>query len=339
MVDGEPAVSAEMVRIHDCDLKVGHQQSGIILINAKRCQVLGNLIAAAARDRDITFETLLQNPRYRSSVRRLMIHDAKLMGQTAAKAIAKAKEGETPKETKEIDLVALSVSNRMITLKTDPALVPVWESWFKLDSPLGVQSSKDLLFHTIKTADKVLLNHGILRKMRRTNEPFEGFKNWYNDLKAADKATAKQGIVIGGTSADEVSIKDNSINDVHQGIHIGFGQGAGIAGDKAMGKIIRISGNNIRVLLSPTTREREGIFVGSVSSLFVENNYIEVTKFKSTERLLIDGIKVRGSLGKMAIVRGNHIVGTSTPIRFKPLNQIDGKPVRIIADNWPTTSD
>jgi len=301
----------------------------------KRCQVFGNLIAAAARDQNRTFETLLQNPRYRSSVRRLMIHHAKLMGQAAAKAAVKPKEGETPKEKKEIDLVTLSISNRMITFKTDPSLVSVWESWFKLDSPLGVQSSKDLLFHTIKAADKVLLNRGILRTMGRTNEPFKGFKNWYDDLKAADKATAKQGIVIGGTFADEVSIKDNSINDVHQGVHIGFGQGAVTAGDKAMGGIIRISGNNIRVLLSPTSREREGIFVGSVRSLFVEDNYIEVSKFESTERLLIDGIKVRGSWGKMAIVRGNHIVGANTPIRFEPLNQIDGKTVHVIADNWP----
>ncbi len=330
--DSAVPVSAEMVRIHNCDLEVGHQQSGIILINVKRCQVTGNLISAASAPGDKTVETLLQNPRYRSSVRGLMIHDAKLIGQAATKAAAKANKVAKPNEIKKIDLVTLSISNRSITFNTDPALAAVWKSWFELDSPLGVQSSKDLLFHMIRIADKVLLNQGSIKKK---NIPFEGFKTWYDDLKAADGASARQGIVVGGIFADEVTIKDNSINDIHQGIHIGFGQGVAIARDQSKGGIIRISGNNIRVLLSPTSREREGIFVGSFSSLVIENNYIEIKKFKITERLLTDGIKVRANLGKMAIVRGNHIVEASTPIRFiKPIN-IDGKPLYIIEENWP----
>lgn len=317
----------ELVRIHNCDLEVGHQQSGILLINVKRCQVEGNLLKAATRPVTLTLETLLQNPRYRSSVRGLMIHDSLMIGQAAAGG----NEAGKPKEAKENGLVSVSISNRSITFRTHPSLVPVWESWLKLDSPLGVQSSRDLILHMIKVADKVLLNQGVLKK---NGTVFEGFKPWYNDLQVADKATARQGIVVGGNFAEEVSIRDNSINDVHQGIHIGFGQGKAIA-SQTMGGIVRISGNNIRVLLSPTSREREGIFVGSFSSLFTENNYIEVKKFKATENLHVDGIKVSGYLGKRAVVRQNHIVEANTTVVFKSRNTIGGRSLPIIADNWP----
>ncbi len=324
----------ESVRINNCDLEVGHQQSGILLINVKRSQVEGNLLRAAARQDSRTFETLLQNPRYLSSVRSLMIHDSLMIGQVPAKAPEAGNEIEKPKEAKEIDLASVSISNRSITFRTHPSLIAVWESWFKLDSPLGVQSSRDLMLHMIKVADRVLLNKGVLNKK---DTVFEGFKPWYDNLREADVDTVSQGIVVGGSFAEEVNIRDNSINDVHQGIHIGFGKGKAVA-TQAKGGIVRISDNNIRVLLSPTSREREGIFVGSFSSLFIENNYIEVKKFKATENLHIDGIKVRGYLGKMAAVRKNHIMEANTTVSFQKLNQIGGKPLHIIADNWPLDS-
>jgi hypothetical protein len=46
----------------------------------------------------------------------------------------------------------------------------------------------------------------------------------------------------------------------------------------------------------------------------------------------IDGIKVFGYLGWMAIVRQNHIINATTGIRFVPLEFLH-KPQWIVADN------
>ena len=303
----------ESVRISKCNLDVGHQQSGILLINVKRCQVEGNLIRAAARTDSQTFESLLQNPRYRSSVRSLMISHSLM------------------KEKKDNDFVSVSISDSSISFRTHPSLVSVWKSWFKMDRPLGVQNSRDLMLHMIRVADRVLLNKGVLNK---NDSVFQGFKPFYDDLRNADVDTAKQGIVVGGRYAEEVSIKDNSINGVQQGIVIGFGQGEGVS-SQTTGGIVRISDNNIKITLSPTSRGRGGIFVGSFDSLFLENNCVEVEKFKATENLHIDGIVVRGYLGKMAAIRCNCILQANTAVVFKNLNEISGKPLHIVADNWP----
>ncbi|OPY54264.1 MAG: hypothetical protein A4E49_01083 [Methanosaeta sp. PtaU1.Bin112] len=321
----------EFVRISNCDLEVGHQQSGILLINAKRCQVEGNLIRAAARTDRQTFESLLQNPRYRSSVRSLLINHSQMIKQVKDMVPEEGNKADTSKEKRENDLVSVSISDYSISFQTHPSLLSSWNSWFKLDRPLGVQSSRDLMLHMIRVADRVLLNGGVLKK---NDSVFQGFKSFYDDLRSADVDTARQGIVVGGRSAEEVSIRNNCINDVHQGIHIGFGQGQGVA-SQTTGGIVRISDNNIRIILSPASRGREGIFVGSFDSLFLENNYIEVKKFRATEYLHIDGIKVRGYLGKMAVVRCNCILQANTAVVFKNLNKIGGKPLHIIADNWP----
>jgi hypothetical protein len=82
---------------------------------------------------------------------------------------------------------------------------------------------------------------------------FRDSNRFYDDLRNADVDTARQGIVVGGRSAEEVSIRDNSINGVQQGIVIGFGQGEGVSSQTARG-IVRISDNNIRIALSPTSR-------------------------------------------------------------------------------------
>lgn len=321
----------ELVRISKCNLEVGHQQSGILLINVKRCQVEGNLIQAAARTDSQTFESLLQNPRYRSSVRSLMINHSLMIKQVEAKAPEEGNAGETPKEKKDSDLVSVSISDSSISFRTHPSLVSVWRSWFKLDRPLGVQSNRDLMLHMIRVADRVLLNRGVLRK---NDSVFQGFKPFYDDLRSADVDTAKQGIIVSGRSAEEVTIKDNSIKGVFQGIVIGFGQGEGLTSHTA-GGIVRIADNNIKITLSATSRRRGGIFVGSFDSLFLENNCVEVEKFKATENLHIDGIVVRGYLGKMAVVRCNCILQANTAVVFKNLNEISGKPLHIVADNWP----
>jgi len=66
-------------------------------------------------------------------------------------------------------------------------------------------------------------------------------------------------------------------------------------------------------------------------SLIVENNYLRVLRF-NTQGLSIEGIRIHGYLGRMMIVRQNHLVNVSTGIFVRPLNG-GGTPLWLVSYN------
>ena len=323
-IERRPVVPVKLARIRNCNLNIGHLQLGILLINIQRSHIEGNLLKVEEKPKTLSLKTLLQNKRYRSSIRHMMIHDSRLI-----------RPGGEETEV-EPGVIRYTLGKSSIEFKTDPALVNAWNSWNEAHPPMGVQSNRDLLLHMIKVADRVLLNEGVIKD---GDDVFNGFKGWYDQLNKADLSTAQQGIVVGGTEAGDVNIRNNSIDRVLQGIHVGLSRSDSSASSLVNSGVVHIFDNNINVQLSPTSRDREGIFVGNCDSLILQNNYINVTRSEATKSLQTDGIRVRGRIGKMAIVRQNHIVGATTAIRFNPLNisagRRSGKPTWIVADNWP----
>ncbi len=314
-------VPVKLARIRNCDLSIGHLQLGILLVNIQRIHVEGNCLNVDEKPGTLSLKTLLQNKRYRSSIRHMMIHDSRLVGEGGTVTVSSP------------GIVRYTFGKSSIEFGTDPALVSAWNSWNEAHPPKGVQNNRDLLLHMIKIADRVLLNSGVLKDGEAL---FNGFKGWYDQLTKADKSTAHQGIVVGGIEAGEVNIRNNSIDRVLQGIHVGLNHRDTRTGSQATSGMVHISDNNINVQLTPTSREREGIFVGNCSSLIVQNNFINVIRYAATKDLSTDGILVRGHIGKMAIVRQNHVVDATVAVRFKPLNAKVGKPTWIVADNWPS---
>ena len=309
-----PAKPVGPVRIHGCDLHVGHWQIGILLINVKRAYVEDNLIMVAKKPGSFSLPVMLQNKRYRSQVRRLMIYDPKL--------------GKT--ENNEEEDVYISEGKGCVWFKTDTSLVDAWGEWIKQNPPKGVQSDRDLLSYLKKTANQVLINRGILDT---GNLRFNLFKDWYEKIKGNNPAVGSQGIVVGGKIATGINILNNKIHGVLQGIHIGVSHHGAASEVYDMSGTVQIRGNNIQVSLPPSAQECHGIFIGNCDSLIIENNYATIWRFLSTSKIPIDGIRVYGHLGKMMIIRQNHLVGTTVGIKIKSLDNENGRPEWIVTDN------
>ncbi|HUW66948.1 MAG TPA: DUF6519 domain-containing protein [Candidatus Nanoarchaeia archaeon] len=318
----EPIAS---VRINSCDLHVGHQQVGILLVNVLRVLVGNNILKVSKKPGSLTLPVLLQNREYRSAVRTLMIHEP-VLGEPENDDVFLAS-----------DTVGISGGKGYVWFKTDTSLTGVWGEWIKRNPPRGVQNDRDLLFHLMKIADNVLLNQGKL--VSTDGSVFSDFGNWYGQLRDSNPAAGSQGIVVAGSIARDIHILNNKIWGVLQGIHIGVSHRAETSGAPDMAGTVHIRGNNIGILLSPVVRDRHGIFVGNCDSLIVQDNYARVKRSPVTSKVSIDGIRIQGHLGRMMIVRQNHLVGSTVGIRVIPLSGDEGKPQWIVTDNVAPNSE
>gem|GEM_PF-629639 len=315
-INVEKAKPVESVHIQNCDLHIGLMQVGILLINVQSACIEDNVLDVS-KTPGLPLQVLLQNKRYRSTIRSLMIPAAHL-GQPENDDVFLGG-----------DVVGIKAGKGFVWFKPDPLLVNAWEKWLRTSEPKGVQNDRDLLFHLIHVADRVLINNGILKA---NNIVYDGFKKWYDELNKSNIEAGSQGIVIGGSSAGDINILNNRIHGVLQGIHVGLSHLGVIPGKHDSSGIVHIMNNIIDVLLpSFGTRERHGIFVGNCNSLIIEDNFSSVTRTGRTGN--IDGIRVHGHIGKMMIVRQNHLVGFTRGIHFWPINDGSGTYQWVITDN------
>lgn len=129
-----------------------------------------------------------------------------------------------------------------------------------------------------------------------------------NQVVSLEKARGNQGIVVGGSRLKEVHIRDNSVKQVIQGIHIGASHKEPDQGTPDMAGTVIISGNNIACFLPNDYKfERHGIFVGNCNSLVVSENFISLTTPDKSRILNIQGIRVYGHFGKRIIVKNNQL--------------------------------
>ena len=118
-----------------------------------------------------------------------------------------------------------------------------------------------------------------------------------------------------------------------QGIHLGVShQGSAIEPPDKAGTV-SINSNNIEVDIVPeATRDRHGIFVGNCDSLILENNYIKIRRLYEMKNIDVEAIRIYGYLGRMMIVRQNHLVNVTTGIYVRPL-KTEGKSLWIVSYN------
>jgi hypothetical protein len=149
----------------------------------------------------------------------------------------------------------------------------------------------------------------------------EAGRRLYERLAEEQPSVASQGIVIAGVAAPDVRVIDNSVQGVLQGVRVGVSHREASQGAPDMAGRVQIAGNTVGLLLPPIDiRERYGIFVGNCNSLRIEDNVVTVTRYQLTANLYIEGIRVYGHLGRMVLVRDNHLSGVATGVRVTPLN-------------------
>ncbi len=290
---------AESVRILDCDIMPGSMQVGVLMVDAAFICLERNIIKVIPGVSDKA--TMLQNKVYRGGIRSQMISSAVL--------------GKPKDKTEDVNVITVASGNFSIRFGTHPKLAGAWNAWFKNNPPSnGIQSNADLLSYVKNLADNILLSP--------SSPEFSPFKGWNDDLAKDVPVTAAQGVVIGGSTASEVRIINNSILGVIQGVHIGMRKRTANPLDFDFAGDVWIAGNEVKINLVPGARERHGIFVGNCQALHIKDNHIEVRKSGPTKEESIDGIRIYGHIGRRAIVRQNYIEKASVGVNFAPIRKI-----------------
>jgi len=151
-------------------------------------------------------------------------------------------------------------------------------------------------------------------------------------ISLADRIRAGgQGIVVGGSVAELVQVVDNLVVGTVQGIHIGTS--GPVAGREAAGEVL-LSRNTVHLLVPATyTRDRHAVFVGSARTVHVLDT---TATLQRTGRAVlgrgttpVDAIRLFGSFGPFAVVRGSSLTGFSIGVRWTSIDPSPSPPRRL----------
>jgi hypothetical protein len=290
--------------------RAGIQQVGLILVNVSNTNVEGNLITG--RFRSIrSLMPFLRDPQFIASVRsRLLTH---------------LSVGRPPRQGVAVNVAEVKVGGQPIWFQAPDTHVSAWINLLG-DRPLsGNPSAKNIIDHIEDLAEQVL--------MRDVVPSFSGVRGFI----LGNTTVSSQGITIGGTVADNVSIRNNRVSVFMQAIHVGL---SAPSPNVAQAEHVVIHDNVVGVTLGiGPTRGRHGIFVGNVNSLSIRGNRLALTPPGSSQSKPVDGIRVFGRLGRMAIIRENHLTGFDVGIRFELRGQPPTAPMWMINDNLAVGSN
>ncbi|MBN1262148.1 MAG: hypothetical protein JXB35_15830 [Anaerolineae bacterium] len=338
------AAESTGVRILHNEFKVGHQQTGILILNAGRVQIEDNVLAVAKKPRTLTLTRMLRDKFVRRAARLALASDIKVVdpsrlafdpGSPPAPAPADAFEHAISGTNAAVSAgnfaVAFNAANTAVGNDLQTLIAA------SISETTGLYKSRDVVRHV-----KSLLDELLKYPDRLVETP--GLADWFDRFRSQNPAIASQGIVIGGQHAYDVRILNNTIHGFLQGIHVGQSRPLRFRKPGVVDRTerLQIRGNTITVILHLLKlMERHGIFCGNCGSLVIEDNFIKIRRHEGTERTHVDGIRVFGEQGRFVKIRQNHIIDPIVGIYFNPLNKpIENlpKPLWLIADNIATGS-
>ncbi|MBN1204060.1 MAG: hypothetical protein JXB05_03940 [Myxococcaceae bacterium] len=316
-------------RIRSCDLRIGHQQVGILLVNVDRSQVEDNVLTTYEKPAAVDVAMLVEEREYRSLMRRLVLSRPRVLPKPLT----------NPEE-----IVTGQLGPYSVYFDADRSLLTAWQDILRVESPrIPVDATASAVSRRLRfIAYELLRDKGVPNVAGIQSTTITAFRNWFERWRASSSAVASQGITVGGQRATEVRIRDNTLRDVLQGIHVGLSQfdSSVLAGNLLRAGRVHITGNEVHVLMTPEALgERHGIFVGHCDTLQLEGNHVRIDRRTFHSQSGIDAIRVHGSLGRMLSIRQNHLLNPSVDpddvgIRVKALNK-EQAPVSLwrVSDN------
>jgi hypothetical protein len=282
-------VPPRAARVRHCELNVGHQQAGVLLVNVARAHVEDNVVRVSPAPAELTLARMLENLEMRAGLRRVFISGAFL-----GEPIPPARRSELN--------VRLASGTNVIHFRSQIASDGAWSELLANSTPPAITSSRALLGHMVRTVDRILLDPTFRNR-------FPLFRNLFNAIAArGNTGIGSQGITIAGQANDEARVLNNTVAGMLQGVHVGVSSRAA-RNVHARAGAVTISGNTIACVLSPEAAnvERHAIFVGNCQNLMIENNDMSLARLSGAEGLTVDGIKVFGVIGNRLMVTQNHV--------------------------------
>ncbi|MCK5353742.1 MAG: hypothetical protein KAJ63_01380, partial [Methyloprofundus sp.] len=294
------------LRIRSCHLNPGHQQVGVLVVNANRARIEDNVIRVRPNSNKSSLKKRLNDKAYRLTIRKMILSDVVVVEEKAQ-----------PDEKRKFEF---NYEKKILRFHTPDSLINAWQDFFDKNSPKANLSNRDLIRYVKTVTDKMLLTLAARDRINPITETNK-FKDWFEGVKSHLPAIASQGIVCGGRVANDICITKNSIHGVAQGIHIGLSHSDAINKEADHAGRLLIEGNKIvNYLSSQVLGGWHGVFIGNVECLHIENNHLELQKYPYTLKSSVNGIRVYGYFGDMMQIRGNRVAGYDTGILAKALN-------------------
>lgn len=350
------------VRIRHCNLSVGRNQNGILLVQVQRAQVEDNILTTYAPKQE-SFSARLQNKTFRANVVHELVAEVEYAKATTPPAQAPstapakppatgestppASSGSTPTPSgqvlKAVPLpikilhinTTVSVGTTNLTFRTNSLLKDFWQSYLNTSGPKTFSTNRDMLLFLKKTAADFLLHP-------KTRENYSAIASVLASLERTDQVAMARGIVVAGEGVQECRILNNSIQDAVLGITVGMSDHKLNPHTRESASVVTIAGNQISMGLPPGAQfhARHAIFVGNVNSLVIENNYASLSGTNPLQVSPLEAIWIYGVLGNRVIVRHNHIVGFNWGIVINALNpptilpsNPNDRPLWLVAEN------
>jgi hypothetical protein len=224
-----------------------------------------------------------------------------------------------PQASLEKTPITVNLGNQIVHLSGDRTLGPTWQTFLNANAPKEFATATDAARYLKKTANQLLTTPA-------ARAGFSGFAGVLHTLNE-HVPLAGRGIVVGGQTIADVHIENNSISGVLMGISTGVSHRASAAETKNKQRTpdhmetVRIAGNTIACAANDVASKnaRFGVFVGSASSLVIEDNDVSLAPVGIASVPPADGIRVVGYLGPRAIIRGNHTQRFAMGIRIVAL--------------------
>lgn len=333
VTEANAASGAGAVRIGGCHLNVGDMQTGILLVHQQSAWIEDNVIRAAPRLTKLTWTKALADRRFFALARRALLSNAAVVrdvtrpvpGRTvAATVVAPAVVEVAPATKPAVDVTAprpvvqraqqnvtVTIAGRAVAFQSHPELQTTWQAYFDSVAPKAFATDRDILAFVSTSAGNLLTDQAALKT-------FADFNTTLQRVRQLDAPVAAKAIAVGGRTIRDLHISGNQITGALQAITVGMSHQEILPlGPPDRAGRVEIVGNTIETTFSFLARggARNAIFVGNVESLHIEQNRIALQANALAFVPRTEGVKVYGYLGKLLIIRHNHLNSFRTGIR------------------------
>ncbi len=278
--------SDRALEVSGCDLKVGHRQKGVMVLDAGRLRVENNRIWVDSDDPAASWAELAKNASQRKQ----------FVDRLFASPVEEFAEQLDPGRQ------SVRYSGQSVTFETDPDMFVEWGELVEAEQPEGIESVDDLLAHLRKRARAMIFD-----EESPAVENSDRWDTWLSGVRTyIEKPYAMGGVVAAGQIARRVRVVQNDIEGAVRGVHVGLSDANTASGSLAAEDVL-IRDNHLDVAIPyGYNRERHGIFVGNFEKLAIDGNRLNAVHAYGFFPGPCDGVRVYGRPGFHMTIKDNY---------------------------------
>ena len=298
------------VTVEDCDIVGGDLSTGILVLNAVNARIENNRIRPRTEDEKQTQKRWADDPQTSASMGRLLFSHAGY-GKESEISVTRADTILFPRRSIGFDNEDLSINfvgNRAVSSTIYGEFAKIYT-----DRAARLRTSRAIRLDISNAMAALWANKG---DIELEDVKFTGFRTAHATLRDCIGPILEAGIVVAGTSAEQVIVAGNRIIGALTGVRAAISNAARA---RLSTRSVRIEGNLVRLPIAPLDRPRLGIYLGNVMRGWIVDNDValehvdaestRITRARNARlnHIHSEGIHFHGSVETMLQVRGNAV--------------------------------